>query len=371
MTKVILISQSPLPASRIGSWTTLYRNYLESDHMLDFIICKKPDVDFTTVKYQYIKNDFLSRIKKRLKKQSHWTSLDALEKILENDSRYVIQVIDNFKIIPQLENFLKEKGIREKCYVQFFYHGFAPFLENSKSFFFHAIDEMIVLTNDSYKVHKEYYSELPCRFSVLHNGLDTRKFKKVSLEEKKILKEKFNVLGKTVFVWCSQDRPKKGLDLILDVWQKVYGRDKEIILWVIGSNREKTIEGVQFLGRIPNDQLPKYYQAADVYLFPTLWQEGFGLSLIEALHCGCYCIASAQGGISEVLQYGRLGKLIESPHFISEWVEAIEFYLGGNCVKYSFPLNLYTSKSWNEGMNAIIQEAIYSVNSREGNLFSK
>jgi glycosyltransferase involved in cell wall biosynthesis len=358
MTKVILISQSPLPTSSIGSWTTLYQNYLDSEHEIDYIICKKPLIEFRTVEYCFLKENFIIKLKNRIRKKSYLSSLEALKTLVNNDDKYIIQVIDNYKIIPQLEKVLISIGIREKCFIQFFYHGFAPFLENSKStFFFHSIDEMIVLTKDSYKVHKAYYNELPCRFSILHNGIDTKKFNKVSLEEKEILKEKFNLSGKNVFLWCSQDRPKKGLKLILDVWKKVYATNKEVVLLVIGCSGEKTMEGVQFLGKIPNIDLPKYYQAADVYLFPTLWQEGFGLSLIEALHCGCYCIASALGGVPEVLQYGRLGKLIENPHFIKEWECAIDEYLSGNVDNYEIPRDLYSSNNWVLNMNNIIQDA--------------
>jgi len=59
--------------------------------------------------------------------------------------------------------------------------------------------------------------------------------------------------------------------------------------------------GVVYLGRIPNKKVAAYFQASECYLFPTLWHEAFGLSLIEALHCGNFCIASAIGGVSEVL----------------------------------------------------------------------
>ncbi len=55
-----------------------------------------------------------------------------------------------------------------------------------------------------------------------------------------------------------------------------------MVLWVIGCEPKMPIEGVHYWGRIANEELPSYFQASDCYLFPTLWQEGFGLSLIEA-----------------------------------------------------------------------------------------
>lgn len=360
MTKVILISQFPLPYSKIGSWTSMYKNYLEDNHQIDYIVCEKPDYEFTAVKYSRVSTDFLTKIGKKVTKNSYLGYLKALEKIIQTGENYIIQIVDNFGIIKPLNNYLISKNVRQQCYLQFFYHGFPPFFENFHGrWFFETIDEMVLLTLDSYHAHKNYYTVLPTRFSVLHNGLDTSKFYKLGSREKAASKEKFGVPDKTVFVWCSQDRPKKGLHLILDAWKKVYAQNPNIILWVIGCEPKQTMDGVNYLGKISNDKVAQYLQAADCYLFPTLWHEGFGLSLIEALHCGNYCIASALGGVPEVLQYGKLGKLIKQPNFVSEWEKAIlEFLNTDTAVQLSIPKDLYSSKKWNEGMNEIIADAI-------------
>lgn len=362
MAKVILISQTPLPSSKIGSWTTLYKNYIEADHKIDFIICKKPNFEFDSVNYQFIEETFLTKIESKIKEKSYLGSLKTLNKILNLNEKYIIQVVDNFKIVNDLENLLKQKGIRDNCYIQFFYHGFQPYLDSKKGdFFFNSINEMVLLTNDSYKAHKNYYNSLSCNFSILHNGIDENKFFGVSSINKKILKERLNIKSKSVFLWCSQDRPKKGLDLILDVWKRVFTNNEEMVLLVIGANRSKEVDGVFFMGKISNSKIPIYYQVSDVYLFPTLCQEGFGLSLIEALHCNCFCIASNNGGVAEVLEYGKYGLLIERPNMISEWVNAINYYLENKPVSNSFSKKLYTTKKWNKNMNRIIENALDSL----------
>ena len=134
-----------------------------------------------------------------------------------------------------------------------------------------------------------------------------------------------------------------------------------MVLWVIGCEPKTPIEGVHYLGRIANDELASYFQASDCYLFPTLWHEGFGLSLIEALHCGNFCIASAIGGVPEVLQYGKLGHLIDKPHYVSEWQKAITDYIENPQRGSSINPELYSSGSWSEGMNKIIMEAKKSI----------
>jgi glycosyltransferase involved in cell wall biosynthesis len=356
--KVILISQSPLPAASIGSWTTLYKNYFEGDHQIDYIVCEKPENEFENVKYEYVSHNILLKIISKLQKQPHLGSLKALDKILKTDQRYVIQVVDNFKIVPGIKKILMQKGIREKCVIQFFYHGFPPFLDNVKgNYFFQAADEMVLLTHDSYKAHRDYYTVLPIRFSVLHNGIDTHKFFPLALKEK-IRRRSEKVLGdKKIFVWCSQDRPKKGLHIILDVWKRFHRQFPDTELWVIGCNPKQKLDGVFYIGRIPNDELPYYFQLSDCFLFPTLCHEGFGLSLIEALHCGNYCIASRLGGVPEVLQYGKYGKLIEKPHFVSAWEEAMVEFMKSPKEFTSVPEKLYSTATWNEGMNKIITNA--------------
>ena len=220
---------------------------------------------------------------------------------------------------------------------------------------------MVVLTNDSYKQHIQYYNTLATKFSILYNGVDTSKFFKVSNKENEQLRNKNNVKAKNIFIWCSQDRPKKGLDFILDVWKRVYSETNDMELLVVGANRTVEVNGVRFLGKIPNHHIAQFYQLADVYLFPTLCQEGFGLSLVEALHSGCYCIASKMGGVPEVLNYGEYGKLIDKPHFMQEWIDAITFYLKTNTSFKNVPTELYSKEAWCSGMNAIISSAKISL----------
>ncbi|WP_281238874.1 glycosyltransferase family 4 protein [Flavobacterium praedii] len=364
MTKVILISQVPLPFSNIGSWTTLYKNYIREEHLIDFIVCPEPKVKWDNVGYSCVVNDLITRVQVKASKNIYLGYFKALRKIFKKEEKYIIQIVDNYGIVAPLTNFLNQTGMRQQVYLQFFYHGFSPFYGDLRyRFFFDTIDEMVVLTNDSYKAHKSYYTVLPTRFSVLYNGIDTTRFFPVSATEKLKLKTKKQVADKTVFVWCSQNRPKKGLHLILDAWKRIYKNRRDIVLWVIGCEIKATQDGVEYLGRIPNDALPQYFQASDCYLFPTLCHEGFGLSLIEALHCGNYCIVSAIGGVPEVMQYGKLGRLIENPHFVTAWEKAILDFIENRREDIRIDSDLYSSKSWNIGMNEIITNAKITLNS--------
>ncbi|MBF0695066.1 MAG: glycosyltransferase family 4 protein [Flavobacterium sp.] len=355
MVKVILISQFSLPYQQIGSWTTLYGNYLSDDHQIDIIVCPEPEVKYANVKYSYVEKDLSTAISRRLFGYTYLEYTRALKKVIKNDEKYIIQVVDNHGMVPFISEFLKKNGLRTNCKIQFFYHGFSPLYNNyhGDKFFAH-IDEIVLLTKASYRSFIRYYNSLPCNVSILANGIDTSKFTTVDQSQKNKHKSELGLSGKTVFIWCSRNRRKKGLELILDAWKHVYPKHPEIALLVIGGNCKNPINGVKFIGEIDNDSLPYYYQTADVYLFPTLCHEGFGMSLIEAMHCGCYSIASALGGVPEVLENGKLGTLVANPHFVTEWVAAITEYLQNPKLAPMLSSEIYSTKSWNNGMNEII-----------------
>ncbi|HEX8269185.1 MAG TPA: glycosyltransferase family 4 protein [Flavobacterium sp.] len=366
MAKVIIISQFPLPYSRIGSWTTMYGNYLrQENHQADTIICPRPHTMFGGANYLFANRTLLRKLQEKIIGKGYFQYLTPLKKVIVPGEKYIIQVIDNHGFVAHLAAFLKKNGLASQCYIQFFHHGFGPFYRNPDTAkFFPHIDELVLLTQQSYRHYIDYYTVMPCKVSVLHNGIDTSKFTAPDSKTKAARKADLQLSGRRVLMWCSQDRPKKGLNLILEVFARIREVHTDIALLVVGSDRKIQMDGVVSVGKIPNNELPEYYQAADVYLFPTLCKEGFGLTLIEALHCGCYCIASALGGVPEVLQNGKLGTLIENPHFVEEWVNAVMEYLenGKNLLEVS--KELYSSEQWNKGMNKLIEDAKYSIECR-------
>lgn len=59
-------------------------------------------------------------------------------------------------------------------------------------------------------------------------------------------------------------------------------------------------EGVQFLGYVPQDDLPAFYNGASVFAFPSLY-EGFGMPPLEAMACGAPVACSNVSAIPEVV----------------------------------------------------------------------
>lgn len=61
----------------------------------------------------------------------------------------------------------------------------------------------------------------------------------------------------------------------------------------------------------PRDKVRDLLQTADIFVFPSCYQETWGLCLTEALACGCACIASDVAGPRAQIEHGVNGLLVE------------------------------------------------------------
>lgn len=100
---------------------------------------------------------------------------------------------------------------------------------------------------------------------------------------------------------------------------------------------------VIFIGYIKTCDLPKYYRTADVFVLPSVKTkegdtEGLGIVLLEAMACGTPVIGSNIGGITDIIEDGKNGLLIESknPKDIAEKIIKI---ISGESLITSFSEN--------------------------------
>jgi glycosyltransferase involved in cell wall biosynthesis len=73
---------------------------------------------------------------------------------------------------------------------------------------------------------------------------------------------------------------------------------------------EKSRANVTFLGSIPRQKLVDLYHESDIFVFPPVWNEGFGLPPVEAMAAGTAVIASRSGAIVETVRDGETGFLV-------------------------------------------------------------
>jgi glycosyltransferase involved in cell wall biosynthesis len=69
------------------------------------------------------------------------------------------------------------------------------------------------------------------------------------------------------------------------------------------------LQNMEYLGQLPHEQVFEYMKKARSLVFPSAWDEPFGLGVVESFACGVPVIASDRGAMSELVDNGRTGLL--------------------------------------------------------------
>ena len=154
---------------------------------------------------------------------------------------------------------------------------------------------------------------------IIPGGADFKVYRPVhNIDEKKQLRQKFR-LGEDDFIIITSRRlvPRTGVDLLLQAFaglseQRTDNSASRLRLIVTGSGisagslqhlaaQLKITDQVIFTGHVPESSLAEYYRCSDLYVIPTKYLEGFGLSTVEAMASGLPVAGTAVGGTPEIL----------------------------------------------------------------------
>ncbi|MGO8864797.1 MAG: glycosyltransferase family 4 protein [Acidimicrobiales bacterium] len=196
-------------------------------------------------------------------------------------------------------------------------------------------DALVVLSRAFRRVLVEGYGVSPWDIHVIPPGVDTQIFVPGDrLEARAALR-----LPDHAFVALAVRRlvPRMGLNVLLEAWAEVVrSAGKPIVLCIVGAGPQGDAlearsaelglkDAVRFVGRVDDEELIRYYQAADVSIVPSVALEGFGLVVLESLATGTPVVASAVDGLSEAL-IGLAPDLLVppgEPHALAERLQGV------------------------------------------------
>lgn len=145
-----------------------------------------------------------------------------------------------------------------------------------------------------------------------------------------LIRKNHNLGDSPVVLYIGRISPHKGLHLLIEAFMDVRREIPESRLLVVGkhtfdsySRKLKTLcdDSVIFAGYAPDEDIPAFYAACDIYATATLW-EGFNLPLAEAQACGKPVVAFDLGPHKEVVLKGETGFLVKRGG-IAEMAQAV------------------------------------------------
>jgi teichuronic acid biosynthesis glycosyltransferase TuaC len=169
---------------------------------------------------------------------------------------------------------------------------------------------------------------MPRRLDVLRNGVDLTRFRPDEGREE--LRRSLGIRGPLVLS-VGNLVESKGHHIVMMAVRRL----PEVGLFIVGDgpDRQRLVRlaatlglgsRVRFLGDIPNVQLPRLYNAADVLALASS-REGMPNVVLEAMACGTPVVATDVGGIPEVVQPPLVGRLItrRAPHAFAEAILSV------------------------------------------------
>ena len=165
--------------------------------------------------------------------------------------------------------------------------------------------------------------------------------------------------------------PRMGLDNLIEAMPEILAQCPNAYLVIGGKGPEEARlrqliqtlglgDKVKLAGFIPDGALVSYYQAADLFVLPTLALEGFGLVTTEALSCGLPVIGTPVGATPEILT-PLDPRLIASGTTPSGLAAAVTGFLGSFWRSALTPAHLrsYVLQNYTWDRHVVATEQIY------------
>lgn len=190
---------------------------------------------------------------------------------------------------------------------------------------------------------------------------------RIGFEPNNNIKNNLSKNKKFTLLTVARIHPRKGHDKVIKAISKIKNSLKNNIIYnIVGPTVNKSYKdslikliqkekiNVNFLGEIDDENLPKVYREADLFILTSIEYknsiEGFGLVFLEAFASGTPVVATNTGGVSDVVKDNVNGILLKK-NTIEELTKVIEDimidnkkynYLVSNCKKYAY------KTSWEE-----------------------
>lgn len=174
----------------------------------------------------------------------------------------------------------------------------------------------VIIVSDFIKQRVETVLSSPLKVTTVHNGINLPRFYQATPLSR-------SSLGFTekdfIVVYSGRINPEKGVKELIQAFKRLkdyphiklmiiggsfFGNEQgyDTFIQSLQEEAKELINTITFTGYIPYNQIPSYLKMTDVAVFPSMWDEPFALTLIEAMAVSLPVIATDVGAIAEVSQ---------------------------------------------------------------------
>ncbi len=199
-----------------------------------------------------------------------------------------------------------------------------PQIPNWVKYHFFVSPIIFYNSNKIISVSKELCQDIMSQYEIPKNkittvfhGIDTELFKPRFSKVKKEL----GIENEKLILFVGGLQKLKGIHLLVSILPEILTKiDAKLVIVGEGpylnslkkiANRLNVTDKVIFIGKISNQALPNYYNAADIVVNPSIAIESAGLVVLESLSTGKPVVASKIGGIPSAIEHLKNGILIE------------------------------------------------------------
>ncbi len=181
--------------------------------------------------------------------------------------------------------------------------------------FFDKLDGKIAVSEAAKDTVARYFGG---EFVIIPNGIDVDRF-----AGKHVRPLEQYADGRLNILFVGRLDPRKGFRYLLRAFPLIKEELPQARLIVVGAYRKNEMSGflhdvrdhhltgVKFVGRVSDDELPRYYHSCNVFCAPSTGFESFGIVLLEAMAAGKPTVASNIPGYRDLLEDGQEGFLAE------------------------------------------------------------
>ena len=197
--------------------------------------------------------------------------------------------------------------------------------------------DQIITVSDYIKRRVQTVNPLDCKTRTIHNGINLTAFSNTHKKNRAALGFRAEDF---VIVFSGRMNRDKGIMQLVEAMNMLKSH-QDIKLMVMGSTfygnatnedpfttemkvkAESLHERIVFTGFIPYSQIPDYLSMADIAVVPSVWDDPFPTTVLEAQAMGLPIITTLRGGIPEEVTTKNAILLNTDEHFVDNLANAI------------------------------------------------